>query len=102
MTFRTAVVSIIESLSYRKICAISQLLFIFLLFRYVWKVSEWSRCSSLCNGGKQTRTIECRGFLVDIQVNSSLCSAVRPETEQVCNDEPCPAEWIVGNWSQVR
>lgn len=68
--------------------------------RYVWKVSEWSKCSSLCNGGKQTRTVECRGFLVDIQVNSSLCSAVRPETEQVCNDEPCPAEWIVGNWSQ--
>lgn len=72
------------------------------MFRYVWKVSEWSECSSPCNGGNQTRTSQCRGFLVDVQVNSSLCNGEKPESEQVCNVEPCPAEWIVGNWSQVR
>ena len=81
---------------------LSELHLSFCMFRYVWKVSEWSECSSPCNGGKQNRTLECRGVLVDVQVNSSLCSGEKPETEQVCNVNPCPAEWIVGNWSQVR
>lgn len=73
-----------------------------MLYRYVWKVSNWTKCSSLCNGGSQNRTVECRGVLVDRQVNSTLCTAERPEKQQICNDQPCPAEWIVGNWTQVR
>ncbi|CAH3034862.1 unnamed protein product [Porites lobata] len=68
--------------------------------RYVWKVSNWTKCSSLCNGGSQNRTVECRGVLVDRQVNSTLCTEERPEKQQICNDQPCPAEWIVGNWTQ--
>lgn len=68
---------------------------------YVWKVSEWSECSSPCNGGSQTRTIECRGLQTNIQGNSTLCSAgALPETEQDCNVQPCPARWIVGNWTK--
>lgn len=36
-----------------------------------------------------------------VLVDSSLCTGEKPETEQMCNDEPCPAKWIVGNWSEV-
>lgn len=68
--------------------------------RHEWRVSEWSDCSKPCNRGKQNRTVECKGFLGGRLVNSSLCTAEKPETEQMCNIDPCPAKWIVGNWSQ--
>ncbi|KAL9984449.1 hypothetical protein ACROYT_G006741 [Oculina patagonica] len=68
--------------------------------RYEWRVSQWSDCSLPCNGGNQTRTVECRGVLADHQVSSSHCTAKKPGDEQICNDEPCPAKWIVGNWSE--
>ena len=69
--------------------------------RYEWIVSQWSKCSSPCNGGNQTRTTECRGLLTGVKVNSSLCSRVRPKTKQECNVHSCSADWIVGNWSKV-
>lgn len=34
-------------------------------------------------------------------VNSSLCTADKPEIEQICNDDSCPAKWVTGNWSEV-
>lgn len=69
---------------------------------YEWIVSQWSKCSSPCNGGNQTRTTECRGLLTGVKVNSSLCSRVRPKTKQECNVHSCSADWIVGNWSKCR
>ncbi|KAK2572947.1 A disintegrin and metalloproteinase with thrombospondin motifs 2, partial [Acropora cervicornis] len=67
---------------------------------YEWIVSQWSKCSSPCNGGNQTRTMECRGLLTGVKVNSSLCSRVRPKTKQECNVHSCSADWIVSNWSK--
>ena len=74
---------------------------LFVPCRYEWIVSQWSKCSSPCNGGNQTRTTECRGLLTGVKVNSSLCSRVRPKTKQECNVHSCSADWIVGNWSKV-
>jgi len=68
--------------------------------RFEWRASKWTSCSLPCNGGNQTRTLECRAVLADHQANSSLCTGDKPETVQICNDEPCPAKWIVGNWSE--
>ena len=71
------------------------------LFRYQWKTFQWSKCSEDCEGGNQTRQVECRGVLGGHVVNNSLCSTEKPETKKRCNDEPCPADWVVGNWSKV-
>lgn len=70
-------------------------------FRYEWSVSEWSNCSKPCDRGKQNRTVECKGVLGKMLVNSSLCTADKPEIEQICNDDSCPATWVTGNWSEV-
>lgn len=70
-------------------------------FRYEWRVSEWSDCSKPCDRGKQNRTAECKGVLGKMLVNSSLCTADKPENEQICNDDSCPAKWVTGNWSEV-
>ena len=40
-------------------------------------------------------------MLADHLANSSFCTGDKPETVQICNDKPCPAKWIVGNWSEV-
>lgn len=68
--------------------------------RYEWRVSEWSDCSKPCDRGKQNRTVECKGVLGKMLVNSSLCTADKPEIEQICNDDSCPAKWVTGNWSE--
>ena len=75
--------------------------FISFILRFEWRASKWTSCSLPCNGGNQTRTLECRAVLADHQANSSLCTEDKPETVQICNDEPCPAKWIVGNWTEV-
>ena len=71
-----------------------------------WNVSDWSECSTSCDRGQQTRTVECKqriSAVLSVPVTADRCiHEPRPPTVRTCNvDRPC-VRWRVGNWSQVR
>ena len=63
-----------------------------------------SQCSKTCGKGEKFRLVQC----VDVRskslavVRESLCSATKkPQPNKLCNKQPCPFIWKVGDWSQV-
>ncbi|XP_062848685.1 A disintegrin and metalloproteinase with thrombospondin motifs 16 [Trichomycterus rosablanca] len=67
--------------------------------RYTWAVVD-SQCSATCAGGEMRSKAVCYKDR-RVQVNTSYCnSKSRPRTSGIsCNTQPCPASWIMGNWS---
>ena len=70
-----------------------------------WETSEWSPCSTSCDRGHQTRTVDCKQRISDaiqISIVSDSCRAEPlPDSVQICNeDNPC-VKWRVGEWSKV-
>jgi len=64
-----------------------------------WNWGSWGTCSALCDGGKQTRTVECRdtsGVKPD-----SACLEAKPPTEQACNTQACTCSPIDKTYNQV-
>ena len=71
-----------------------------------WDMTEWSECSTSCDRGQQTRTVECKqriSAVLSVPVTADRCiHEPRPPTVRACNvDRPC-VRWRIGNWSQVR
>ena len=71
-----------------------------------WEVTEWSECSTSCDRGQQSRSVECQQRIsaaLSVPVTADRClSQPRPATTTTCNvDRPC-VRWTIGNWSQVR
>jgi len=72
-----------------------------------WETTEWSECSTSCDRGRQSRSVECRqrvSAVLSVPVTADRCiiDQPRPHTQRACNvDRPC-VRWTVGNWSQVR
>ncbi|XP_043909676.1 A disintegrin and metalloproteinase with thrombospondin motifs 10-like [Protopterus annectens] len=69
---------------------------------YTWYYSSWSKCSALCAGGIQTQSAVCKKQADNSVALNHYCD---PETklkerQRVCNTEPCPADWFVGEWSE--
>nr|XP_056705042.1 A disintegrin and metalloproteinase with thrombospondin motifs 12 [Euleptes europaea] len=66
-----------------------------------WKAGEWSKCSSSCGGGFQTRAAYC----MDVRDNRVLrpfhCQlrGRKPQLNISCNTEPC-LDWRAGAWSE--
>lgn len=56
---------------------------------------EWDACSAACDGGTQTRT---RPILTPPSNGGLSC----PETEEsrMCNEDPCPRDCEVSDWSE--
>jgi len=56
---------------------------------YSWFPLPYSTCSKSCDGGTQTRTVECRDQN-GMAVTDSNCTGLHPLlTEQTCNTQPC-------------
>ncbi|XP_053741370.1 A disintegrin and metalloproteinase with thrombospondin motifs 20 isoform X1 [Synchiropus splendidus] len=68
--------------------------------RYSWSAAEWEECSATCGVGGRSRKVNC----VDPQgshVQSSYCDASsQPPSKQSCSTEPCPSQWVTGEWSE--
>lgn len=64
--------------------------------QYVWKVSEWSGCSSGCGGGKRTRVATCVDRATEkVAVADTLCAAVkRPSVTGICNGMECGSKLV--------
>ncbi|KAH8295400.1 hypothetical protein KR018_010895, partial [Drosophila ironensis] len=69
-----------------------------------WFSSQWSKCSSACGKGVQSRIVICGEFdgkTVTPASDDSKCDkAAKPESEQDCEGEEkeCPGEWFTGPW----
>ncbi|XP_030877951.1 A disintegrin and metalloproteinase with thrombospondin motifs 10 isoform X2 [Leptonychotes weddellii] len=52
--------------------------------------------------GSQVQAVECRNQLDSSAVAPHHCSAHSklPKRQRACNTEPCPPDWVVGNWSR--
>ncbi|XP_004717396.1 A disintegrin and metalloproteinase with thrombospondin motifs 10 [Echinops telfairi] len=69
---------------------------------YTWHYAPWTKCSAQCAGGSQVQAVECRSQLDSAAVAPHHCSAHSklPKRQRACNTEPCPPDWVVGNWSR--
>ncbi|XP_037680429.1 A disintegrin and metalloproteinase with thrombospondin motifs 10 isoform X1 [Choloepus didactylus] len=69
---------------------------------YSWHYVPWTKCSAQCAGGSQVQAVECRNQLDSSAVAPHHCSAHSklPKRQRACNTEPCPPDWVVGNWSR--
>ncbi|XP_044006634.1 thrombospondin type-1 domain-containing protein 4-like isoform X2 [Aphidius gifuensis] len=66
-----------------------------------WFIGPWTRCSSSCDIGEQTRDIICmttiHGSLrVVLDMN---CPPDKPDTKKSCNGPPCPPTWFTSDWT---
>lgn len=73
-----------------------------------WWVGEWQKCSATCGtSGLMKRTVLCiQSVGLDEQraLQQADCQHLsKPESTVPCHrDVPCPSQWAVGNWSEVR
>uniref|UniRef100_A0A665UVS2 ADAM metallopeptidase with thrombospondin type 1 motif 7 n=1 Tax=Echeneis naucrates TaxID=173247 RepID=A0A665UVS2_ECHNA len=66
-----------------------------------WKVGEWSKCSKNCEGGIQSRELQCFDMRDQRPLRPFHCRAMssRPQTQKPCNLQPC-LKWYTSSWGQ--
>ncbi|XP_068085411.1 thrombospondin type-1 domain-containing protein 4 [Anabrus simplex] len=67
-----------------------------------WFTGPWGQCSAQCGRGRQTRDAVCVAFLHSqyrVVLDMNCPSALKPETERVCEASNCSPEWYVSDWS---
>ncbi|XP_065207649.1 protein madd-4 isoform X2 [Planococcus citri] len=67
-----------------------------------WEAGEWSVCSQSCGSGIKTRRLYCveEHNKTKTKVFNHLCKGHKPRMQESCNMQPCPPEWITGQWSK--
>ncbi|XP_046403340.1 ADAMTS-like protein 4 isoform X2 [Ischnura elegans] len=68
--------------------------------KFIWKLSGFGECSKSCGGGVQSNTVHCVREHNHSPVPERRCSPQdRPVPQTApCNNKPCPAEWVAGDW----
>jgi hypothetical protein len=56
----------------------------------MWKIGKWSKCSTKCGLGKQSRRVSCSG---------KSCIGAKPMVSKWCTKGPCQADCVVTPWS---
>jgi len=65
---------------------------------YAWQTGNFGACSSVCDGGVQTRTVVCKDG--STTVADGLCPGTKPATSQACNvGVACTYSWRTTEWS---
>lgn len=71
-----------------------------------WTVGQWGECSQTCGEGVRTRPVTCMQLMTEgdevVQDDSECSQDDKPETQQDCNLQRCPAIWHIFEWSEVR
>lgn len=73
----------------------------FISFR--WTVLELEKCSKSCGAGTRSRIVKCLEKVGEDNFReTNSCTAVKPTIiTEPCNEFPCPAQWKIGEWSEV-
>nr|XP_020461516.1 A disintegrin and metalloproteinase with thrombospondin motifs 7-like [Monopterus albus] len=68
---------------------------------FFWKYGSWTECSVTCGTGVQRQIVHCVEKTTGI-VEEHFCDPLtRPDDNQtICNKDPCPAKWWVGEWQK--
>lgn len=67
---------------------------------YTWQAGAWGPCSTACNGGVQTRTVECISSAGNVVVAVGCDIAMKPAVQQDCNTPVCTVpRWVAGTWT---
>uniref|UniRef100_A0A1I8BFU6 Ig-like domain-containing protein n=1 Tax=Meloidogyne hapla TaxID=6305 RepID=A0A1I8BFU6_MELHA len=73
---------------------------------YRWKHGRWTVCSSSCLGGQQRLPLICIELSTGKTVSYSKCeeetSGAGKKPEELirqCNQQPCPPNWEISDWS---
>uniref|UniRef100_UPI00358E1C5B ADAMTS-like protein 1 isoform X2 n=1 Tax=Myxine glutinosa TaxID=7769 RepID=UPI00358E1C5B len=66
-----------------------------------WEYGGFTQCSATCAGGIQEAIVVCVNQENGEAGKESLCIFQNrpPLLQRLCNSQPCPASWHVGNWS---
>ncbi|XP_043277763.1 A disintegrin and metalloproteinase with thrombospondin motifs 7-like [Venturia canescens] len=69
--------------------------------KYSWDFTEWGECSARCGGGTAISEPSCIEETSGM-VSPSFCKHIkRPDPKsRICNEQPCPANWRVSQWSK--
>ncbi|CAL8069311.1 unnamed protein product [Orchesella dallaii] len=69
--------------------------------KFYWKIFSYTNCTEPCGGGQQRSIIRCVRNPTGNPVSDRRCSSdEKPPSQTVrCNIKPCPAEWVIGDWS---
>uniref|UniRef100_A0A8C1ZKU9 Thrombospondin type 1 domain containing 4 n=1 Tax=Cyprinus carpio TaxID=7962 RepID=A0A8C1ZKU9_CYPCA len=69
---------------------------------YNWKLSGTTDCSASCGRGSRFSVFVCVHRGTHALAPSDLCdSSTKPSPqEELCNVQPCPAFWDIGEWSE--
>ena len=70
----------------------------------VWKLSNWSLCSSSCGSGVRWRNVECYNKITNEIVNTETCSEQKkPRSEEECIElESCPRPVLQVKMKQIE
>ncbi|XP_038637738.1 A disintegrin and metalloproteinase with thrombospondin motifs 13 [Scyliorhinus canicula] len=66
-----------------------------------WEVGEFGECNVSCGGGQRERDIHClkQEALEKQRTPDADCADIpRPESVELCNNQPCPVRWSVSKW----
>ncbi|XP_046402802.1 LOW QUALITY PROTEIN: papilin [Ischnura elegans] len=67
---------------------------------YTWVAGDFSQCSATCGGGVMTREVVCVRRRNQETVPDDLCDpGSRLPSNNTCAEDPCPPQWVVGEWS---
>ncbi|XP_033120586.1 ADAMTS-like protein 1 [Anneissia japonica] len=67
-----------------------------------WQLVVYKDCSATCGGGVQEAHYLCmQKFGADHvrTVHDYMCKEPKPTSTRPCNEVPCEAEWVTGDWS---
>nr|XP_033775945.1 A disintegrin and metalloproteinase with thrombospondin motifs 7 isoform X2 [Geotrypetes seraphini] len=66
---------------------------------FSWRFGSWTSCTVTCGMGVQRQIVYCVERLAGIVEERYCDSLIRPDDiQRICNEEPCPARWWVGEW----